>query len=109
MVKALEKKEREWISKLQDAQVVQEVAYDHLESALLKDSAPTQFVSEGAISLPEASLVAAAVAAVADMPNNLALAGLSSKRVSNGVKKKPRSLSGGSNLSEKLNEKLLIR
>lgn len=38
LVKALERKEREWMSKLQDAQTVQEAAFEHLEYALLKPS-----------------------------------------------------------------------
>lgn len=37
LVKALEKKEREWMEKLQQAQCVQETAFEHLEYALLKD------------------------------------------------------------------------
>jgi hypothetical protein len=38
LVKALERKEREWMSKLQEAQTVQEAAFEHLEYALLKPS-----------------------------------------------------------------------
>lgn len=37
LVRALEKKEREWMEKLRAAQTVQEIAFEHLESALLKD------------------------------------------------------------------------
>ena len=36
LVKELERKEREWISKLRNAQLVQENAFEHLESALMK-------------------------------------------------------------------------
>jgi hypothetical protein len=36
LVKELERKEREWIAKLRNAQVVQENAFEHLESALMK-------------------------------------------------------------------------
>ena len=39
LVKALEKKEREWMQKLQDAQRIQESAFEHLEYALVKDTA----------------------------------------------------------------------
>lgn len=37
LVRALEKKEREWMQKLQEAQKVQEAAFEHLEYALVKD------------------------------------------------------------------------
>eukprot|EP00428_Durinskia_dybowskii_P067337 CAMPEP_0170386500 /NCGR_PEP_ID=MMETSP0117_2-20130122/17064_1 /TAXON_ID=400756 /ORGANISM="Durinskia baltica, Strain CSIRO CS-38" /LENGTH=352 /DNA_ID=CAMNT_0010642319 /DNA_START=43 /DNA_END=1098 /DNA_ORIENTATION=- len=37
LVRELEKKEREWIAKLREAQVVQEEAFDQLETALHKD------------------------------------------------------------------------
>lgn len=41
LVRALEKKEREWIEKLRQAQAVQEAAFEHLEEALTsKQSAP---------------------------------------------------------------------
>lgn len=41
LVRALEKKEREWIEKLRQAQAVQEAAFEHLEEALTtKPSAP---------------------------------------------------------------------
>jgi len=36
LVKELERKEREWIAKLRNAQLVQEDAFDHLEVALMK-------------------------------------------------------------------------
>ena len=36
LVKELERKEREWIAKLRNAQLVQEDAFEHLESALMK-------------------------------------------------------------------------
>jgi len=38
LVKALERKEREWMEKLKQAQNVQELAFEQLESALLKES-----------------------------------------------------------------------
>lgn len=37
IVKALEKKEREWIEKLREAQMTQEMAFEQLESALIKE------------------------------------------------------------------------
>lgn len=39
LVKALEKKEREWINKLKEAQMVQENAFGYLENALTRESA----------------------------------------------------------------------
>ena len=39
LVKALERKEREWIAKLQNAQKDQEVAFEQLEETLLHDGA----------------------------------------------------------------------
>lgn len=41
LVRELEKKEREWIAKLREAQVVQEEAFDQLETALHKGGADT--------------------------------------------------------------------
>lgn len=38
LVRELEKKEKEWIAKLRNAQVIQEDAFDQLETALHKDS-----------------------------------------------------------------------
>jgi hypothetical protein len=40
-VKALEKKEREWIEKLRNAQTVQESAFEQLEDALIRDHGAT--------------------------------------------------------------------
>ena len=42
LVKELERKEREWISKLKDAQNIQEYAYEELETALTKMPASPQ-------------------------------------------------------------------
>ena len=39
LVKALEKKEREWIAKLKEAQMVQESAFGYLETALTRETA----------------------------------------------------------------------
>jgi hypothetical protein len=36
-VKALEKKEKQWMAKLQQAQIVQESAFEYLEEALTKN------------------------------------------------------------------------
>ena len=41
LVKALEKREREWMIKLRDTQTVQETAFEQLETALLGDNSPT--------------------------------------------------------------------
>jgi DNA polymerase III alpha subunit (gram-positive type) len=41
LVKELEKKEREWIARLREAQTVQEQAFDQLETALHKDAEET--------------------------------------------------------------------
>ena len=39
LVKALERKEREWIAKLKEAQMVQESAFGYLETALTRETA----------------------------------------------------------------------
>ncbi len=39
LVKELERKEREWIAKLKEAQAVQEYAFEELEGALMKGQA----------------------------------------------------------------------
>lgn len=41
LVKALEKKEREWIEKLRQAQTIQESAFEQLESALIRENIKT--------------------------------------------------------------------
>lgn len=35
--RSLEKKEREWMDKLRNAQGIQEMAFEHLEEALIRD------------------------------------------------------------------------
>mmetsp|Transcript_25157 Transcript_25157/g.25358 ORF Transcript_25157/g.25358 Transcript_25157/m.25358 type:complete len:296 (+) Transcript_25157:274-1161(+) len=47
LVRALEKKEREWIEKLRTVQVAQETAFERLESALIVDSISSPLSREG--------------------------------------------------------------
>lgn len=47
LVKALEKKEREWMTKLQEAQSIQEAAFGHLEYALVRDGPASRSSRDG--------------------------------------------------------------
>ena len=52
LVKALEKKEREWMAKLSEAQTIQEAAFGHLEYSLLRDGG-----GDSSIASPQSELM----------------------------------------------------